>query len=85
MLHNKSENLLTSKIANSLSEEKIQTPEFYLLQKIHKANNPGRPVILLIVTPVQVQNMLNITYRLKCRDLNPILKTIKILLKKLKP
>ena len=31
--------------ANSLLEEKIKTPEFHLLPKIHKANNPGRPVI----------------------------------------
>ena len=36
---------MTSKTANSLLEEKIQTPEFHLLPKIHKSNNPGRPVI----------------------------------------
>ena len=36
---------MTLKIANSLLEEKIKTPEFHLLPKIHKANNPGRPVI----------------------------------------
>ena len=41
----KNENLLTLKIANSLLEEKIKTPGFHLLPKIHKANNPGRPVI----------------------------------------
>ena len=41
----KNENLLTLEIANSLLEEKIKTPEFHLLPKIHKANNPGRPVI----------------------------------------
>ena len=41
----KNENLLTLKTANSLLEEKIRTPEFHLLPKIHKANNPGRPVI----------------------------------------
>ena len=41
----KNENLLTLKTANSLLEEKIKTPEFHLLPKIHKANNPGRPVI----------------------------------------
>ena len=40
----KNENLLTIKTANSLLEEKIKTPEFHL-PKIHKANNPGRPVI----------------------------------------
>ena len=26
-------------------EKKIKTPEFHLLPKIHKASNPGRPVI----------------------------------------
>ena len=41
----KNENLLTLRTANSLLEEKIKTPEFHLLPKIHKANNPGRPVI----------------------------------------
>ena len=41
----KNENPLTLKTANSLLEEKIETPEFHLLPKIHKANNPGRPVI----------------------------------------
>ena len=41
----KNENLLTLKTANSLLEEKIKIPEFHLLPKIHKANNPGRPVI----------------------------------------
>ena len=40
----KNENLLTIKTANSLLEEKIKTPEFHL-PKIHRANNPGRPVI----------------------------------------
>ena len=41
----RNESLLTLKTANSLLEEKIKTPEFHLLPKIHKANNPGRPVI----------------------------------------
>ena len=41
----KNENLLTLRAANSLLEEKIKTPEFLLLSKIHKANNPRRPVI----------------------------------------
>ena len=36
---------MTLKTANSLLEEKIKTPDFHLLPKIHKANNPGRPVI----------------------------------------
>ena len=41
----KNKNLLTLRTANSLLEEKIKTPEFHLLPKIHKANNPGGPVI----------------------------------------
>ena len=36
---------MTLKTANSLLEEKIETPEFQLFPKIHKASNPGRPVI----------------------------------------
>ena len=36
---------MTSKTVNSLLEEKFKTPEFHLLPKIHKANNPGKPVI----------------------------------------
>ena len=36
---------MTLRTANSLLEEKIKTPEFHLLPKTHKANNPGRPVI----------------------------------------
>ena len=40
----KNENLLTLKTANSHLEEKIKTPELHLLPKIHKANNPERPV-----------------------------------------
>ena len=36
---------MTLKTASSLLEENIKTPEFHLLPKIHKAKNPGRPVI----------------------------------------
>ena len=45
------ENLLTTKTASSLLEEKIKTPEFYLFPKIHKPNNPGRPVISSVNCP----------------------------------
>ena len=41
----KNANLLTLKTANSLLGEKIKTPEFHILPKIHKANNRGRLVI----------------------------------------
>ena len=43
--HLKNEKFLTLRTANSLLEKKIKTPEFHLLPKIHKANNPGRAVI----------------------------------------
>ena len=36
---------MTLKTANSYLEEKIKTSDFHLLLKIHKANNPGIPVI----------------------------------------
>ena len=36
---------MPSKTANSLLEEKMQTPEFHRLLKIDKANNLGRPAI----------------------------------------
>ena len=62
----KNENLLTLKIANSLLEEKIKTPGFHLLPKIHKANNPGRPLLVLsIATLVEFPNLLIITYNLR--------------------
>ena len=41
----KNENLLTLETADSFLEEKTKTPEFHLLPKIYKANNPGRPII----------------------------------------
>ena len=41
----KNENLLTSKTANSVLEEKIQTPEFHILPNMHKDNNSRRQVI----------------------------------------
>ena len=60
----KNENLLTLKIANSLLEEQIKTPEFHLLSKIHKTNNPERPV-LLNTTLKEFQNLLIMTYNLR--------------------
>ena len=41
----KNENELTSKLALSLKTNKPKTPKFYTLPKIHKENNPGRPVV----------------------------------------
>ena len=39
---------MTLKTTNSLLKEKIKTPEFYLLPKMHKANTPRRSVICSI-------------------------------------
>ena len=36
---------ITNKIAKQLLPDDIRTPKFYLLPKIHKPSNPGRPVI----------------------------------------
>ena len=36
---------LDFKTANSLLEDETKTPGFQLLPKIHKTNNPGRPII----------------------------------------
>ena len=49
---------MTLKTASPLLEEKIKTPEFHVLLKTHKANNPSRPVISSgKATPVQVHNL----------------------------
>ena len=44
----KNENLSTLKTSNSLLDEKTKAPEFHLLLRIDKVNNPGRPVITSI-------------------------------------
>ena len=36
---------MTLKTTNFLLEEKVKTPEFHILPKIHQANNPGKPII----------------------------------------
>ena len=41
----KKEKLLPQNIADGLSTSNPRTPKFYLSPKIHKPNNPGRPVI----------------------------------------
>ena len=40
----KSENLLSTKAAEGLKLINPKTPKFYIIPKIHKENNPGRPV-----------------------------------------
>ena len=39
------ENLLSKKLANGLKSVNPKTPKFYISPKIHKENNPERPVI----------------------------------------
>ena len=41
----KREKKLTERLASQLTPDDISTPNFYMLPKIHKVNNPGRPVI----------------------------------------
>ena len=41
----KKENLLSKKLADRLKSVNPKTPKFYISHKIHKENNPGRPVI----------------------------------------
>ena len=38
-------NKLPEKVAQSLKNDKLKTPKFYTLPKVHKPNNPGRPVV----------------------------------------
>ena len=41
----KNEGLISEKLSKSLKATDCKTPKFYLLPKIHKVKNPGRPVI----------------------------------------
>ena len=41
----KNKNLLAKKNAEGLKVINPKTPKFYIIPKIHKENNPGRPVI----------------------------------------
>ena len=41
----KNEKLLPQKVADGLKVTNSKTPKFYISPKIHKPNNPGRPVI----------------------------------------
>ena len=82
----KNENLLTLKTANSLLEEKIKTSEFHLLPKIHKANIPGRPLISSINCHTsRISEFVDHYLQPEVKYLNPLLKTLQILLRNLKP
>ena len=84
--NSKNENLLTLKAAKSFLEEKIKTPEFHLLPKMHKTNNPGRPVISSINCHTnRISEFADYYLQPDVKNLNPMLKTLKILLRKLKP
>ena len=41
----KQQDLISSKLAEGLKMQEARTPLFYLLPKIHKKGNPGRPVV----------------------------------------
>ena len=41
----KQKNLLDNNLADKLRPVNPRTPKLYLLPKIHKPNNPGRPVV----------------------------------------
>ena len=41
----KKENLLSKKLAEGLKSINPRTPKLYISPKMHKENNPGRPVI----------------------------------------
>ena len=45
------EKLITEKSGKALSVENPKTPRFYMLPKIHKPNNPGRPVVSSVNSP----------------------------------
>ena len=75
---------LTLKTANSLLEEKIKTPEFHL-PKIHKANNPGRPVISSSnCYTSRISEFVDYYLQPEVKKLKLMLKTLQILLRKLK-
>ena len=44
-VNNESARLLDEKIATKLEVQEAKTPAFYMFPKIHKPENPGRPVI----------------------------------------
>ena len=77
---------MTLRTANILLEENIKTPEFQLLPKIRKANNPGRTVISSINCHTsRISEFLDYYLQPEVKKLNPMLKTLQILLRKLKP
>ena len=45
------ENLIDEKTAKHLRPKDPRTPKFYMLPKVHKPNNPGRPIIAAINSP----------------------------------
>ena len=77
---------MTLKTANSLLEEKIKTHEFHLLSKTHKANNHGRPVIGFVNCHTSRFSEFGDYYlQPELRNLSPILKRLRILLRRLEP
>ena len=81
----KNENLWISKAERSLLDEKIKTSKFYLLPKIQKANNPGRPVISSANCHTsRISEFVDYYLQPEVKKLKLMLKTLQILLRKLK-
>ena len=76
---------MTLKTVNSLLEEKIKTSEFHLLPKIHKSNNLGRPAISSINCHTsRISEFVDYYLQPEVKKLKLMLKTLQILLRKLK-
>ena len=45
------EKLITERAAKALTVKEARAPKFYMLPKVHKANNPGRPIIAAVNSP----------------------------------
>ena len=53
----KEKKLLPLEHINFLSPKNCRTPLFYLLPKIHKANNPGQPIVSACDRPTEKISM----------------------------
>ena len=76
---------MTSKTENSPLKKKIKPPEFLVLPKIHKTNNPGRSVISSINCHTsRISEFVDYYLQPEVKKLKLMLKTLQILLRKLK-
>ena len=66
---------MTLETAKSFLEEKIKTSEFHFLPKIHKTNNPERPVITSINCRTnRISEFIDYYLQPDVKNLNPMLK-----------